>query len=92
MVVQEQVSVSQSARDMGKKLVDFVSQLKKAAADGVQLSDISVLASAAFADLLPAIAQADAAAKESKEDIVAFVSAIELSVADLVGVFFKQGA
>lgn len=90
MVVQESVAVSQAARDMGKKLVDFVSQLKKAAADGVQLSDIGVVASAAVADLLPAISQADAAAKESSEDLAAFMRAIELSATDLAMVFLQK--
>lgn len=86
-VVQESVAVSQAARDMGKKLVDFVSQLKKAASDGVQFSDLGVVVAAAIADLLPAISEASAASLESKEDLSAFVAAIELSAKDLVQVF-----
>ncbi len=92
MVVQEQVNVSQAAREMGKKLVHFVESLKQAAADGVQLTDVFLLGQAAVSDLFPAIAQADAAAKESKEDLMAFIAAMELSVAELVGVFVKKGA
>jgi hypothetical protein len=87
MVVQEQVAVSQAAREMGKKLVAFISELKKASADGIQLSDLAVVAAASLADLLPAISLASQASLESKEDIGAFVAAIELSAKDLVAVF-----
>ena len=82
-IEQIQVNVEQNTYALGQNLVKFVAAIKTALTDGWQIADIEALISAGIADLVPAIYQVMQVPTEEKDNLDAFVAALELSAKDM---------
>ncbi len=78
-----QVTVEQSTYNLGQSLRQFVSDIRTAVANGVNVAAIPAILEAAVADLLPAIEDASSVASEYADDPRAFVEGLSLSVEDI---------
>lgn len=81
--IQVPVSVEAKTYELSQALVKFTGAIKQALADGWQPgSDIPLILSAAFVDLVPVIKDIGAFPDEIKEDKVAFAMSWVLSAKD----------
>lgn len=81
--------VSVVAYDVGQKTLDLLKVVKKAAADGIQLSDLTVVVQACIADLMPAMQELNQLTDEMKANRVAFERAVALFGVDMVEVLIS---
>jgi hypothetical protein len=78
-----QITVEQSTYNLGQSLRQFVSDVRTAIANGVNVAAIPALLEAAVGDLLPAIEDASQVGAEYTDDPRAFVQGLSLSVEDI---------
>lgn len=69
----------------------LVSEARKATADGFQLGqDLPMIVTAAMGDVMAGVAGVEKLGDEWKEDAPAFIKAILINAADIVGPFLKK--
>jgi len=87
-----EVEVAKEAHELGVAVKNIVLAVKKAVADGVQVSDLGVVVSAAIAELPKALEGISNLDDEAKGDPLAFSQALAIPVGELVSALLKKDA
>lgn len=89
MVKDITVKVEQNTYAFGVLLVKFVGEIAKLAKDGISIGDLPAAMSAVMSELIPALQLVQTLPADQKEDLEAFLMALEVNLHDLVKVILN---